>query len=317
MQKLAIKPSVISISRRTDIPAYYSDWLIGKMKAGYTYYMNPYSQNPVFASLKPEHVKAIVFWTRNPKPLLKHLDFIDNLYEKRHYMNFTINGQPKEIEMRNPDIDFAISSAEFLARRYGTHYVQWRFDPIVISSITPQDAVIAKFDEISSKLEGMVERCIISFVDLYFKTVQYLKSTYRSKGIEFFMPDQNQQIEITKEIKKIADSKHIQIFTCAEDYVYKNIEGIGKAKCVDPELIAKVTGKTPENVKYIPTRLQCGCMDNRDIGYYDSCPHGCIYCYANRSPEYALEKALYFKDNGFPFDSMVYEESNIEQTSLF
>ena len=126
--------TIVSVSRRTDIPAYYADWFRERLEKGFLFYPNPFSQKPVFLSLKPADVRAFVFWTRNPKPLFKHLDFIDDKYNKRHYLHFTINGLPKVLEERNPSLDFAISSAEFLAKRYGPDYVQWRFDPILFSS---------------------------------------------------------------------------------------------------------------------------------------------------------------------------------------
>ena len=137
-----MKKTIVTVSRRTDIPAYFADWFRSRLELGYCFYPNPHSQKPVQMDLSPEKVKAFVFWSRNPKPLLKHLDFIDDKYDKRHYMHFTINGLPEVLEKRNPKIDFAISTVELLAKRYGSHYVQWRFDPIIFSTITTQEYIL-------------------------------------------------------------------------------------------------------------------------------------------------------------------------------
>ncbi|MDQ1266080.1 MAG: hypothetical protein QG635_1232, partial [Bacteroidota bacterium] len=117
---------IISASRRTDIPAYYSDWFRRRLELGKTIYKNPISGKPVVLSLLPEDVSGFVFWSRNPKPLFKHLPFIDERYGRRHYLHFTINGMPDSLEPRNPKIDKAIDCVSYLFDRYGPDYVQWR-----------------------------------------------------------------------------------------------------------------------------------------------------------------------------------------------
>lgn len=164
------QPRIVSVSRRTDVPAYYADWLRQRMERGFAAYPNPHSGKPVFVDLRPESVLCFVFWTRNPRPLFKHLDYIDERYQKRHYTHFTINGLPETLEARNPQIDVALRAVEHLADRYGPDYVQWRFDPIVVSSLTPVELLVERFTELSQRLEGMTRRCYFSFVALYQKT---------------------------------------------------------------------------------------------------------------------------------------------------
>lgn len=295
------KPSIISASRRTDIPAYYSKWLMSRIDKGFTYYPNPFSQSPVFASLAPQDVMAIVFWTRNPKPLIEYLDIIDAKYS--HYMHFTINGMPKEIEANNPNIDSAIETVKLLTDRYkNPNYVQWRFDPIVISNITNQDYIIEKFEYLAAKLRDYVSNCIISFVDLYKKTNQNLKNIEFKSNIKFHSPIIEEQIELSKELLKISQKYNIQLLTCAEEQL-ENIEGIKKAHCVDIDLIKAITSNEI-NLRQSPSRLGCGCYSSKDIGYYDSCPHGCIYCYSNLSPETAISNAAKYIKNGFKYDKM-------------
>ena len=294
---------VISASRRTDIPAYYADWFSTALKKGYAHYKNPYSNIPVFADLSSGNVKAFVFWSRNPQPLFKHLDYIDQNYNKKHYMHFTINGLPHDLEIRNPAIDFAVKSVEFLAKRYGPDYVQWRFDPIVFSSVSTPEFLINKFEEITSKLEGMTTRCYFSFVDLYEKTKQNFAKASMTADIEFHKPSVTQQLSFVREMLSSAKKHNITLYACAEDFLLESIPGIIKAKCVDNDIIDKLCpDESKSNYKTEPSRIGCGCIESKDIGYYDSCPHGCIYCYANRDPELALKNSRNYLKKGFPLD---------------
>lgn len=310
--------TIISASRRTDIPAYFADWFRKRLEKGYTVYPNPYSGKPIFQKLSPEFVKAFVFWTRNPKPLMKHLDYIDKHYDNHHYMHFTINGLPDVLESRNPNIDFAIESAKILADRYGPGYVQWRFDPIVISSVTPEEYVYSKFEEIAYKIQGATERCYFSFVDLYVKTKRNFKKLSLKENIEFFPQSYEKQVLITKTLRNIANNYNIEMYACAEDQML-SITGIKKAHCVDGDIINRICYEDdPKNYSEAPSRIGCGCIDSRDIGYYDSCPHGCIYCYSNRDPEVALKNAKKFLSEGFPLDEEeIPEDIDDKQQQLF
>lgn len=306
-----MKKIIISVSRRTDIPAYYSDWFIKRVKLAYVYYPNPFSQKPIYVSLKPEDVKAIVFWTRNPKPLFKHLDFIDERYYRHHYMHFTINGMPKILENRNPSITSSISAAELLAKRYGKDYIQWRFDPIIISDITTEKFVINSFKEIAKKLQGITKRCYISFVDLYEKTKKNISIIEKKYGIKFYKPSLKEQIEIVKELIDIGKENKIKLYACVEDQLLEHLPELNKAHCVDIDLISKICKDEPEiNYEISPSRPGCGCYESKDIGYYDSCPHGCIYCYANKNPEKSLKNARKYLKEGFPLDK-IYDEKKV------
>jgi len=311
-----IKPNIISVSRRTDIPAYYAYWFRERLEKGYAFYENPMSKQPVYADLSPESVRAFVFWTRNPKPMFEHLDYIDKRYNKRHYMHFTINGLPKELEERNPKVEYAIDSVKWLADRYGDEYVQWRFDPIILSSITTEEYYLSQFDYIARNISGYVKRCYFSYVDLYRKTVSNVKKKAEVCGIEFYDSSLEQKIELTKRLKEIADRYGITIYACAEDNLLV-VSGIEKAHCVDHDLIAMVSGND-FNSRSMPSRIECGCIESRDIGFYNSCPHGCIYCYANMDPDEAFENAKKYLKEGFPFDGLQPKKKNDSETiSLF
>ncbi|MBZ0180299.1 MAG: DUF1848 domain-containing protein [Melioribacteraceae bacterium] len=312
------KKTIITVSRRTDIPAYYSDWFRQRLEIGYAFYPNPISQKPVFVDLSPAAVKAFVFWTRNPKPLFKHLDYIDERYSKHHYMHFTINGLPPELEKRNPSVDYAVSSAEFLAKRYGSDYLQWRFDPIVFSSISDETFVLKRFQEIAEKMHGLTKRCYFSFVDLYRKTQRNFKKVSKELNIEFRGVRIEEQIDFTKRLNEIASKLNITLYACAEDQLLDAVPQIEKAHCVDSDIIKSVcSDENHSNYKFEESRLGCGCIESKDVGYYDSCPHGCIYCYANMNPEKALENAKIYQKNGFPLDNEVVPQDRNNQINLF
>jgi DNA repair photolyase len=307
-------PKIISISRRTDIPAYYADWLIRRINIGYTVYPNPVSGKPVFLSLKPEEVKILVFWTRNPLPLFPHLDFIDKYY--KHYMHLTINGLPKILEWRNPAVDTIIEAARKLSKRYGKHYVQWRFDPVILSTVTPEDFILRRFEYIASQLNGYIENCYISFVDFYKKTEENFQRLSRQHRIKFTIPSKEQEISIAQKLAQIAQRYHMTVNACAEEHL-AGIPYIKIAQCINIDLINKITGVPLKNFTLQNSRAGCHCINAPDIGYYDSCPHGCIYCYSNKTPEIALKNARLYRKIGFPMDDLEMPEKKDKQLSLF
>jgi len=308
------KPKIISISRRTDIPAYYSDWLIHRMKIGYTVYPNPVSGKPVFISLQPEHVKAIVFWTRNPIPLFKHLDFIDENY--KHYMHITINGLPRLLEHNNPSVDSIIEAVKKLSKRYGTEYVQWRFDPIILSTVTPEDFIIRRFEYIAAQLKSYVKNCYISFVNLYKKTEINFEKVEKRDRIRFKHPTIEQELSIIKIISSIAKGYGIKLHSCAKDHL-SQIDNVQIAQCINVDLVNKITGIPLKSYSLQKSREGCHCINAPDIGYYDSCPHGCIYCYSNKSPGIAMTNAKKYREFGFPMDGLDMPGRDDKQLKLF
>lgn len=300
-----MKKQIITVSRRTDIPAFYADWFRKKLEAGFVLYPNPFSQKPVYVDLKPDNVKVFVFWTRNPKSLFKHLDYIDDKYGKNHYMHFTINGYPKILERKSPPIDYAISLAENLAKRYGDEYVQWRFDPIIISDIADKKFIINKFNYISERLTGITKRCYFSFVDLYNKTKRNLLTIEKKYNIKFYNPTIDEQIDLIKTLIDIAKQRNIKLYACTEDTIVNYIPELQRGHCVDIDLVNKICkDRTNNEYKISPTRPGCHCYESKDIGYYDSCAYGCIYCYANSNPEIAFKNSIEYMKKGFSMDKI-------------
>lgn len=289
---------VISASRRTDIPAYYAEWFLARLAAGSFRYPNPVSGAPVEIDCTPSNVEAFVFWTRNPAPFWEALEEVDRRYEGRRYMHFTINGMPRALEPRNPATDEAIATFRRLADRFGDDYAIWRYDPIVLSDATPPERAIETFSEIAARLEGATHECVVSFVRWYRKTRRNAEALSRRTGVRFREPSAEEKAEIARELRRIAEARGITLKACAEEDAVV-AETAGRAACIDPERINRLTGAVKKR-RVVATRPGCLCVESRDIGYYDSCPHGCVYCYSNDSPEKALANARRYRREGFP-----------------
>jgi hypothetical protein len=282
-------PRIISASRRTDIPAYYADWFMRQVERGCVTYPNPMSFKPVRLSLRPEDVLFIVFWTRNPQPLEKHLDRLDELYQRAYYFHFTINGMPKTLETNNPPFEFAIATFLRFAARYPGQ-IFWRYDPIVLSDLTPPSYHIEKFGQLAERLRGATQRCYFSFADWYLKVQRNFAKATAEHGVHFRDAELSERLDIVRQLAPIAGANGMTLYSCCQDALCQ-VDGIARSRCVDIETIRAMAPARYRQLREMPTREDCGCYESRDIGYYDSCPHGCIYCYANLHRDKA--KAFY------------------------
>ncbi|HHW18955.1 MAG TPA: DUF1848 domain-containing protein [Firmicutes bacterium] len=177
---------IVSASRRTDIPAFFSNWFVERVKAGYFCVRNPFNPGQVKAySLLPEDVDLIVFWTKNPQPLLPYLDLLDSL-GYRYYFQFTLNDYPGILEPRVPPLNQRLDAFRKLSDRAGKERVIWRYDPIVLSSLTPSDYHLERIQNLAEQLTGYTDRLVISFLDFYGKVKRRLKRISQATGIEFY-----------------------------------------------------------------------------------------------------------------------------------
>ncbi|MCZ7356334.1 MAG: DUF1848 domain-containing protein [Candidatus Methanoperedens sp.] len=275
-------PRIISVSRRTDIPAFYGDWFMNRLKEGFAGYVNPFGGQKYTVSLKPEDVSCFVFWSKNFKPFIEKLKVIEDLGYK-FYFNYTITGLPKIFECNEKEI--AIEALKELSNSYSTKHINWRYDPIIISEITDYDFHIRNFENIASVLEGHVERCIISYVFRYGKVKRNFEKLRSESGINVTDPDNSSRIKLANEFADIAARHGITMFSCCGDYLLGH--KIAKAHCVDGKLIEELFYEDGFRYGERPTRKECGCTESVDIGAYDTCPHGCIYCYANTNKKVA------------------------------
>lgn len=256
---------------------------MNRIRAGYCTVPNPMNPQQVSRiSLAPEDLTAIVFWTRNPTPLLDHLAELDGR-GYRYYFQFTLLDNPRELDQKTPSLKAALSAFHTLANRISPRRVIWRYDPIVLSSITPPRYHVDKYEEIASQLAGSTQRSIISIVDHY-KKIGKRFSDLRSQGIEIYDGEAvlNLIDQLLPDIMRTAQKYGLEIQSCAEILNLTSYQ-ICPGKCVDDQLIESLFGISTTAKKDPGQREACGCIPSRDIGMYDSCLFGCQYCYATSS----------------------------------
>lgn len=262
---------IINISGRTDIPAWYTTWLINRFKEKFVYVRNPYNEHQISCyKLLPELVDCILFCSKNPAPLLPHIDKFNNF---NIYFHVTITPYGTDVEPKVPEYSLVAQSLKSLSKIIGRKNVVWRYDPIFIFKQYDTDFHIRHFAEIAKILCGSVDICIISFLDTYEKV---------KRNFPLAMPPDNEEIIfLAKHFSKIANHYNIRLQTCAEAADLSEF-GICRTPCLTTRTLSQITGKNAElssSAKLL--RENCGCLAWRDIGAYDTCPHGCRYCYAN------------------------------------
>ncbi len=272
---------IISASRRTDIPAFYAEWFVRRVRAGYCEVPNPMNPTQVASvSLRPEDVDVVVFWTRNPTPLLSHLPELDAagfLY----YFQYTLCGYGPPIEASNPPILAAIDAFKRLSSAVGRERVIWRYDPLVFSEMTTVDFHLKNFEVLSTSLRGFTRRCVVSIWDHYRKLGGRLEAL-SAQGIHVRQPEQAELDRLVPRLVELCAANGMELVSCAEEV---NLEyyGVQRGKCVDDELIQRVFGREVCHKKDGSQRPACGCVQSRDIGMYNTCLFGCSYCYATTS----------------------------------
>ncbi len=280
---------ILSVSRRTDIPAFYSEWFYNRMRDGYVLVKNPMNIHQVSKiSLSPEVVDCIVFWSKNPAPMLPRLD---ELKEYRYYFQFTLDGYGREIEPAVPDKSTEmIDTFRKLSEKVGSSRVIWRYDPIMLTPTYTADYHRRAFEQIAMKLDGYTDRVVISFIDLYTKTLRNTEGLQISDAIDEVV------LELTKDIVAIARDHHMVVESCAEK-VDLSALGVEHGSCIDKHLIEKLFDIHLAVKKDKTQREECGCYESIDIGAYNTCKHGCKYCYANFSPDTVIANAAKYDPN--------------------
>lgn len=266
---------IISASRRTDIPAFYGEWLLNRLLKKEVLVRNPMNPNSISKiSLDPKNIDCIVFWTKDPKNFLKYISRIEEL-GYNFYFQFTITAYDTSIEKKVETKNEIINTFIKLSKMIGKERVIWRYDPIFINDKYNNEYHIKWFEYLCSKLSKYTEKCVISFVDEYNFNKKELEIS-KIKELEIF-----EIINIAKDLKKISNYYQIELATCSEKIDLSNID-IKHNKCIDDELISRITKKKIIYGKDNSQREECGCIASRDIGSYNSCLHNCVYCYARR-----------------------------------
>lgn len=280
---------ILSASRRTDIPNYYSEWFLNRIKEGYLYVRNPMNVHQISKiMLSSEVVDCIVFWTKNPEPMFSRLDELDAY---QYYFQFTLTGFGNDIEWNVPHKRKSmIPIFQKLSHKIGKERVIWRYDPIIFTDKYNPAYHVKAFEQIAKELRGYTSKCVISFVDIYRKNQKNMKA------LNPFFLTENDLAMFGKEIAFIAGHYDIKVATCAETIDLSSC-GIEHNCCVDKELIEKITGCKIQADKDKNQRKECGCMESIEIGTYNTCKNGCQYCYANYSQESVLQSGKLYDVN--------------------
>jgi hypothetical protein len=266
--------AIISVSRRTDIPAFHGEWFMGQIENGFCEITKPFNFQKKIISLKSDDVDAFVFWSKNYIPFEK---YFDTLTEKgfKFYLNYTVNNYPYELEkMKNSNYEI-IENLKKLSKKYK---IFWRYDPVYISRKTDFDFHLKNFSFLCENFAASAKRVIINFIQEYPKVLKRLNKNLGHSDFSYISIDEKNKIDLALELRKIANIYNIPIHSCTS-LLYKNAI-TQKSHCVDKFIIEEIIGENLEAVE-IPTFSGCHCYKSIDIGKYNTCDNNCVYCYAN------------------------------------
>lgn len=296
-----IHPRILSVSRATDIPAFYSDWFMKRLRQGWCLWKNPFNptqiQKVVFT-----HCRAVVFWSKNPAPLFPFLREMDER-GLSYSFQFTLNDYEEEgLEPCLPPLIKRIDIFQRLSEQIGPHRVIWRFDPLIVGKKLSVSSILEKIGRLGTALSAYTERLIFSFLDPYKKAMNKLHAIDPS----FRPPTNEEETALAEGIARLNSfwPHSLSLATCAETADFEKL-GIQHAACIDPSLLLRINPEDSDLAKlyagtrqchfpgaFSATRLYikdsgqrklCNCAPSKDIGAYGTCPHMCTYCYANTS----------------------------------
>ena len=289
-----LAPVIVSSSRSTDIPTFYAQWFVERLRDGWCEWINPFNRQKYRVLF--DKTRMIVFWSKNPKPMLERLDEIDALGFKQYYFQFTLNDYVAEgLEPNVPSVKERIDTFRRLADRIGKERVIWRFDPLLLTDKITIDGLINRIGDIGRQLKGHTEKLVFSFIDISsYRKVQKNLAGFNCR--EFIAEE---QVKFAMNLAKLNEELGLELATCGE-LSDLSAYGIKHNKCVDDELIMRLFHDDLKLMEYIGAeydmfegwsikkskkdkgqRKACGCIVSKDIGMYNTCPHLCRYCYAN------------------------------------
>jgi DNA repair photolyase len=299
-------PIIISASRSTDIPTFYSNWFINRWEAGYLKWTNPFNGKPLYVSFK--NTRVVVFWTKNPKPMFKYLDYIDKNIPN-YYFQFSLNDYDKEgFEAKVSSVESRIKTFKELSTRLGKKRVVWRFDPLILTDKIDVDELLKRVKKIGDELKNYTEKLVFSFVDI--SIYRKVKNNLKREQVNYIEWTPELMNQFAEGIYQINKEWGLELGTCSEKIDLDKYD-IVHNKCIDDDLMIDLFSEDKKlmdflgvkveqadlfsNGKVIKTkklkdkgqREDCGCIFSKDIGQYNTCPHECNYCYANTSKEIA------------------------------
>jgi Domain of unknown function (DUF1848) len=274
---------IISASYRTDIPAFYGEWFMNRLQAGYCKVVNPYNRKSSAVGLSRDKVRGIVFWTKNLGPFVHRLGEVRELGFP-FVVQYSINGYPRELEVSVVDTARSVGHVKWLAKEFGPRVAVWRYDPVLLSSLTDERFHCQKFRSLCEQLEGSTNEVVFSFVQIYDKTRRNLDHVSQAQEFTWSDPPDLAKKAILQELASIATSYGFAPKVCSQPEFATDC--LSEAHCVDADRLAAVAGE-PIVSRVKGNRPECACHECRDIGEYDTCPHGCVYCYAVKDRELA------------------------------
>ena len=309
-------PIIISASRSTDIPTFYSDWFISRWEAGYIKWTNPFNGQPLYVSFK--NTRLVVFWTKNPRPMFKHLDYLDKSIPN-YYFQFSLNDYDKEkYEAKVPSVESRIKTFKELSQRLGKKRVVWRYDPLILTKDIDVNELLRRVKNIGNQIHEFTEKLVFSFVDI--DIYRKVENNLKKEDVPYIEWTTQNMEEFAKGISQINKDWGLQLGTCSEK-IDLDKYGIVHNKCIDDDLMIDLFShdsqlmdflgveiKQPDlfsdgeiiktrNLKDKGQREDCGCIMAKDIGQYNTCPHECNYCYANASKEIAKKNYKRYLEN--------------------
>lgn len=301
----ATEPVIVSASRATDIPAFFADWFANRLRAGYCAWVNPFNAHQrMYVSFA--RTRVFVFWSKNPKPLLRHLPLLDER-ELGYYFQYTLNDYDAEnLEPGVAPLDQRVGTFLDLAERLGPERVVWRFDPLITSPELPPQELLARMHRLAERLRGATHKLVFSFADIaVYRKVQF---NLKKSGPDYRELRLQEMHEIARGLQQLGRETGLEISSCSEK-IDLQAYGIAHNRCIDDELMAELfahdtalmqaLGRGQADMFGIPEgnapkdpgqRTECGCIVSKDIGSYNTCPHLCTYCYANASPDAVRRK---------------------------
>lgn len=267
---------IISASRRTDIPAWHGNWFLNRLRAGEVLVRNPYRPTQITRiPLSPRNVDCIVFWSKNPSPMLPMLSSLEDMGYV-YYFQFTLTPYGNDLEPGLPEKEQLLQTFLQLCEQLGPQRVIWRYDPVIVSRVYPVEYHIRAFERTASALKGKVKRCVFSFFDYY----PFL-GTQGKEWAAALTPSIMDRLAFA--FSQTASSCGIELCTCAEERDFSRY-GIHRGACIDRKWIENLLSCPLDSCADMarPQRPFCSCMESVDIGAYGTCGHGCLYCYAKQ-----------------------------------
>jgi hypothetical protein len=277
---------IISASYKTDIPTFYGDWFMRRLRAGFCKMVNPYNKAIYRVSLALDDVDGFVFWTKNAAPFLPALREVRGLGYP-FVVQHTVNGYPRELEAAVIDYTRSVETLKRLSDEFGPKAVVWRYDPILVSSLTPPEHHLHSFGALARALEGSVDEVVVSFAHFYQKTRRNLAAAAREAYFTFEDPEVEEKRHLLSSLVETAAQHGLRLSICSQSALL--VPGAVEAQCVDARRL-EAAGAKRIGAPVAGNREDCKCFQSKDIGEYDTCPHGCVYCYSVRNRPLAQDR---------------------------